>query len=147
MLADAEELSRIEQAGKLCRVGNWQLGQTLNHLACWADYAHDGLPMKIPFFVRWMGPLLKKAVLKKMPVNRRIPGVKGGTLATVIVPTDEALAHLRISYERLQKIAPPARHPVFGNFSHQDWLDLHLRHAELHLSFLIPATSDESPAT
>ncbi|MFN5799079.1 MAG: DUF1569 domain-containing protein [Planctomyces sp.] len=31
-----------------------------------------------------------------------------------------------------------APHPGFGRMTHQEWLLLHLRHSEMHLSFAIP---------
>lgn len=136
-LTEAQRLMIAERQGKLRCVGAWDLGQTLNHLACWADYAHDGLPIKVPAWIRWIGPLLKNRVLNHaMPPGRKLPGVNGGTLAIDRIPTAEAMPHLERAYARLLNQAPPARHPIFGKFTHEDWIRLNLRHAELHLSFL-----------
>ena len=43
-----EQLAAAEREGRLRSVGNWTLGQTLGHLAAWADYSYDGVPLKVP---------------------------------------------------------------------------------------------------
>ncbi len=42
-----------------------------------------------------------------------------------------AVARIQLDTER-------SRHPVFGELSLDEWDSLHLRHAELHMSFLVP---------
>ncbi len=73
-----------------------------------------------------------------MPAGVKIPGVKGGTLATEPMPTDEALTRLRRVMERLKKEPPTHPHNVFGQLKHEESIACSLRHAELHLSFLVP---------
>jgi Protein of unknown function (DUF1569) len=81
--------------------------------------------------------LVKSRVLNRaMPTGSRIPGVKDGTIATEVVPTPESLIHLQKSYDRLASQVPVLPSPLFGRLTHGDWIKLHLRHAELHLSFL-----------
>ena len=67
----------------------------------------------------------------------RIPGIAGGTLATEPMPLDEAVARIRQVMERLGSEPPAAPNVVFGPLSHDDWIALNLRHAELHLSFFV----------
>ena len=40
--------------------------------------------------------------------------------------------------ERLQAEAPTAPNVIFGQLTHEEWIAINLRHAELHLGFLIP---------
>jgi hypothetical protein len=68
----------------------------------------------------------------------RIPGVKGGTLATNDTPVDEALARLRPVMARLKSEAPIRPDVFLGPLSHREWIAFHLRHAELHLGFFMP---------
>ena len=137
VLEAVERLAAAETEGKLRSSGRWTLGQALNHLATWVDYAYEGFPLKIPFFLRWLGPLTKKRALSKpMKPGLRIPGIQGGTLATVVVPTADAMPHFRRSFARLSAQAPGDPHPILGTLTHEEWMALHLRHAELHLSFL-----------
>ena len=49
-----------------------------------------------------------------------------------------ALIELRKQFSRLEKEAPTAPHAFLGKLTHEEWIGVHLRHCELHLSFLIP---------
>ena len=55
-LAEAERLVAAEREGRLQCVGSWKLGQTLGHLATWANFAFDGYPPEVhpPLPVRVM---------------------------------------------------------------------------------------------
>jgi len=139
VLAEVDHLFEAERAGRLRRAGNWTLGQVLGHLACWAEYAYTGAPLKVPFFIKWFLRLRKETFLySPMRAGVKIPGVAGGTLATEPMPLDEALGRYRRALERL-KVEPPASpNVIFGHLTHAEWTALQLRHAELHLGFLIP---------
>jgi hypothetical protein len=74
-----------------------------------------------------------------MPSGVRIPGVKGGTFGIDEVPCEEGASRLRRAIDRLERDqSPPHPSPVFGPMSHDEWIRLNLRHAELHLGFLHP---------
>ncbi len=138
-LAEADRLVEGERAGKLKHVGNWTLGQVLGHLACWTEFAYTGAPLKPPFFIRWILRLRKNSFLyKPMSPGVKIPGVKGGTLATDPMPLDEALPRYRKVMERLKTEAPTAPNVIFGKMTHGESIALNLRHAELHLGFMVP---------
>jgi hypothetical protein len=139
LMVEVDRLAQAERAGRLRRLGNWTLGQTLGHLAAWAEYSYAGAPLKVPFFIRWILRLRKRQMLYgPMRAGVRIPGVEGGTLATAPVPLDEALGRMRRAMERLKSEAPTAPNVIFGPLKHEEWIALQLRHAELHLGFLIP---------
>ena len=43
---------------------------------------------------------------------------------------------------RLLRDNDPAKpNPVFGPLTHEQWIQLNLRHAELHLGFLVPQSA------
>jgi hypothetical protein len=139
VLAEVDRLAAPERAGRLRRLGNWTLGQTLGHLAAWTEYGYTGFPLKVPFFIRWMLRLRKRKVLYgPMRAGVKIPGVEGGTLATDPVPLDEGLERFRRVMERLKSESPTAPSPILGRLTHEESIALTLRHAELHLGFLIP---------
>jgi hypothetical protein len=139
-LAEVDRLVQAEHAGRLKRVGNWTLGQALGHLAAWVEYSYTGAPLKVPFFIKWILRLQKRKFLyKPMPTGARIPGIGGGTLATEPLPLDEAEGRYRRALERLKSEAPTALNPIFDVLTHDEWIALHLRHAEGHLGFLVPA--------
>ncbi len=52
------------------------------------------------------------------------------------VSVAEGLAALKSAISRWQRSALPPSHPFFGPMSREDWDKLHLRHCELHFSFL-----------
>jgi hypothetical protein len=139
VLAEVERLAAAERAGRLRRLGNWTLGQTLGHLASWAEYSYTGAPLKAPFFVKWFLRLRKRKFLyEPMRSGVKIPRVEGGTLATEPVPLDEGLERMRRVLGRLKSEAPTAPNVIFGPLRHDEWVALHCRHAELHLGFLVP---------
>lgn len=139
VLADIERLVEAERAGGLNRLGNWTLGQNLGHLASWVNYAFDGYPMRTPPFpMRWILKLRKnKYIHGRMPAGVKIPGVQGGTCGTEALSNDEGLQRYRAALERLRNSAPQQSSPIFGPLSHEEWIALNLRHAELHLGFFL----------
>ena len=142
-MAEVERLAEAERAGRLRRLGNWTLGQTLGHLAAWAEYGYTGSPLRVPFFIKWIQWILRlrkrKFLYGPMRAGVKIPGVEGGTLATDPEPLDEGLGRFRRAMERLKTEAPTAPSPFFGPLTHEESIAMNLRHAEVHLGFLIPA--------
>jgi hypothetical protein len=120
-------------------VGTWTPGQILGHLAAWIEYGYEGYPMNPPpwfirLFLRWQ---VKKYLQRGMPSGVRIPKVEAGTYGTEAMPTQEGAERLRSALVLLQRGEPTKYHsPAFGPMSHEDRIELNLRHAELHLSFL-----------
>jgi hypothetical protein len=138
-LSEADRLVAAEREGRLVRHGNWALGQTLGHLATWANFAFDGYPPSVhaPWFVRLMVQMAKRRILTKgMMPGIKFRGIPGGTLGTDALPTDEGLRQFRAAMVRLHERCPTTRNPVFGLLTHSEWIALNLRHAELHLGFL-----------
>ena len=136
-LADAQQLETAQRVGGLRCIGNWTAGQILGHLAAWVDYSYDGMPFSAPWLMRLMlRPMKRRLLYSPMPAGARIPRLPGGTVGFDPLPFDEGLARFRRSFERL-KVEPPQRpHALFGRLTHEQWMCLNLRHAELHLSFL-----------
>jgi hypothetical protein len=142
VLAEVDRLAEADRAGRLRNLGNWTLGRTLGHLACWAEYGYTGTPMKVPFFIRWILRRRKQKFLyEPMRAGVRIPGLKEGTLAVEPRSLDEGLERMRRVMERLKAEAPTQPQPIFGPLTHEEWIALHCRHAELHLGFLVPESA------
>jgi hypothetical protein len=140
-LAEASRLAADEREGRLDRAGNWTLGQSLNHLAAWAGFAFDGYPPEIraPLPVRVVLRLMKNKFLRSgMPAGVRIRNIPAGTLGADPTPTDVAFRRFESAFGRLRDHAPGHPNPIFGRLSHDEWVSLNLRHAELHLGFLVP---------
>lgn len=142
VVAEADRLAAADRAGKLRQMGNWNIGQIFNHLATWATYPYDGYPPELsnpPWFVRVFLKLKKKSYLHgKMPQGVRIPGLKEGTLGMDPIGTEDGLKKLKGAMKRLEEAPPKRANPIFGPISHEDWKNINLRHAELHMGFLQP---------
>lgn len=138
-LAEARRIAQADRGGTLRRTGNWTAGQVFGHLAAWVGYGFDGHSLKPPWFIKFILRMQKKKFLTR--VTHRgvsIPGVEGGTLAREVFPTEEGLARLEAAYERLRAAAPTIPNVLFGHMTHDEWIRLHLRHAELHMGYLWP---------
>lgn len=145
--ADVDRLIGAEQAGRLVRLGNWTLGQAVNHVAAWGEYAFT--PPAVPplkWYVRLLGKLGKAHFLKKgLSPGFRFKGIPEGTIATEVVPTDVAWTRLHRAFDRLNDEAPTMPNELFGHMKHDEWKQLQLRHAELHLSFFVIDGPRQSP--
>jgi hypothetical protein len=140
-LRDVDALVAAERAGTLRHTGNWTLGQTLGHLAFWANAPFDGYPpmRRPPWPIRVLMPLFKGRFLRNgLPAGFRIPGAEGGTFGAEPLSTDEGHRRVRAAFDRLGRVAPTHANPAMGPLSHEEWIALNLRHAELHLSFQHP---------
>ena len=52
---------------------------------------------------------------------------------------DEAFACLETGVQRLGRQGTRVVHPLLGRLSAAQWDKFHLRHAEMHLSFIVPS--------
>ena len=139
-LAPRRRTLAAEWAGTLRRSGNWTAGQVFGHLATWINYGYEGYPMRLPWFIRMLIRRKLPGYLRDgMPAGVRIPNVAGGTYGTDLLSTEEGATRLRAALARM--LREPARYdsPAFGKMPEPQRIELNLRHAELHLGFLLPA--------
>ena len=131
-LDDAEKLA----AADVRTLGNWSFGQILRHMAMSLDSSIDGSESMLPAPARWLLSLLMKRRLmtKPIPAGFKSPDsfVPGET------STEEGLAALRAAVERQNRETERALHPGFGKLSKEEWNEFNLRHAEMHMSFVVP---------
>ena len=139
LLADAERLA----GGDVQTVGNWTLGQIFQHLANSMNSSIDGTNMKFPWLMKKIFLLVmnkEKMLNDKLSPGFKIPK-KGEAQFTPApnVSTDEGMAALRAAIERCQSETSRAEHPAFGELTCEEWDKFNLRHAELHMSFVVLA--------
>lgn len=139
-----EELARIEEAersGTLVHTGNWSPGENLDHVARVWEYALDGFPpeAKANLVIRLVARITKG----RMTSGRTLPAGFGfGSAASYMAPragctVAQGLARLRAVIDRLdrgERMSHPS--PAFGPMTHDEWMRLHLAHAQLHLGFI-----------
>jgi hypothetical protein len=134
--AEAERLASIP----VRQLGNWPLGYSLAHLAGSMKMSLDGANFKAPFYIRMFAPLIKKQLLRG-PMRPGFQLPKQATeqlMPRSALTTLEGLDQLRTQIERLSREPKRAPSAVFGPMTREEWDQLHLRHAELHLSFYVP---------
>jgi hypothetical protein len=139
---DLDKLEAAHRAGTLRVLGNHAPGPNFAHLAASMQRSFDGFPVTIPRWLRLLGRLMKNRILSR-PFQ---PGFNLSKAAESSawndrVSFDEGLAALRAQIARAAKpdARPSAPHPFFGPMTTPQWQTYHLRHAELHMSFLQPA--------
>lgn len=141
---DLDKVEAAHRAGTLKPLGNHQPGPVLGHIAIAIRGSFDSLAAlnrAAPLWLRVIGPLVKSRVLSS-PLR---PGVRMSPAAEAALwdhtlTFERALDLLRTQVSRLGApgASPSATHPIFGNLTPAEWQTFHLRHAELHMSFLQP---------
>jgi len=137
LLADAESLARVPTRA----VGNWSAGQIYRHLAVSIDAMIDRSPFQLPAPMRW---LLRLLFLRRMTTRTLAPGFQLPRSAARMIPppteTGAGLDLLRRAIARIKSTDERAPHGGFGRLTREQWDAFQLRHAELHMSFLVPTS-------
>jgi hypothetical protein len=103
----------------------------------------DGFGFKAPWRARVLiAPLMKNSFLTKTMK----PGFKLPKSARALMPESGlsisgAMENLRKALARVTHEQANAEHPFLGKLASQEWTSLYLRHAELHMSFVVPEES------
>jgi hypothetical protein len=139
-LADIEaDLDDIAKK-KVRALGNWTPGQIYQHLATSMNVAIDGADFTTAWPFRLIGRLFMKKRLQYKPMapGFRLPNNAAKVL--VPAPTDEKLGleNVRKALKRMQTETKRAPSPFLGELTREECDRIHCRHAELHLSFLVP---------
>jgi hypothetical protein len=135
LLADADKLS----SGPIKTLGNQSPGQIFKHLAIAYNGSMDGIPIQFPWMMRMMAKVFKKKLLTmQMPAGFNLSPEATKMVWPGPVSTEEGLADLRAAVERLKREPKRVPHPMMGNITKEEWDKVHLTHANLHMSFLVP---------
>ena len=120
-------------------LGNWSAAQIVEHLALTFRCAVDGSEYKANIVFRSLSPLVKKKTLSQaMTPGLTMPsGMRPDFYPDEAVEEQTALEHLKYEIERYQDAEELAKHVVFGKLKRHEWDQLHFRHAEMHLSFIV----------
>lgn len=145
ILRDVDVLNnRIEGGAKVHAAGNWTPAQVVDHVAKIILYSLDGFPAnaKPPLPIRAILRMMKSSALIK-PMK---PGTKHrGKMAAALGPDPDVIwgqsvTRMRNIIERLRKGERMTyASPGLGMLAHEEWIQWHCRHAELHLSFISAA--------
>jgi len=120
--------------------GNWTAPQIIDHVTKLIDVSLHGSDQKMALPFRVLGNMMKKRLLTK-PLK---PGFKapafmqprneaGGLTVNSVMGRSRAL---------IQRASEPGTmthpSPFLGEMTHDEWVQMHCRHAELHFSFIQP---------
>ncbi len=156
------ELDRIEPAGApegegLRVTGNWSVGQILEHLAITMERSMDGFasgPESAAAMPGGIANLAAKAQRKRaldrehrlrsrLLTHAMTPGGPSVGLGEELAPpaqawTPHGAARLRAAVRRIREgHAMERASPTAGAMTRGEWMAFHVRHAALHLSFIV----------
>jgi hypothetical protein len=136
------DLGRLASSGEVRALGNWSAGQLLKHLATALNKSIDGYGNPLPGFVRVVFRTFFKNKFLTAPMSAgfKLPKKALAELVPAPVSFEDGLQSLRQAIHRLQTETHRAPNPVLGPLSVEEWNQLHCRHCELHLSFLVPCS-------
>jgi hypothetical protein len=137
------DVDRLAQAQEVKHLGNWSAGQVLKHVAMIMTCSLDGFRARPPWYFRlmflFMRPFMKSKFLRDpMPAGFKMPSFAAAEMNPPASTWNEGLAAIREALHRLQTEPQRAPSPFMGNLTSDQWTQLHCRHSELHLSFLVP---------
>jgi hypothetical protein len=140
LLTDAE----LVAGQKFRTVGKWSFPQILDHLARTFTASVDGFGFQAPWFARALiAPFMKNTFLTKtMKAGFNLPKSAKALFPDADLALPAALDRLKQSIARYREAPQRAPHPFLGMLAAQEYDSLHLRHSELHMSFVVP---DETP--
>ncbi len=138
ILADA----RAVTAGPHHATGNHSPAEIIHHVAYFIDKPVTGFGFTAPLVMRLFGRALRLMGRATAPIA---PGLNPPRAVAQRfwpepgVTLDDAMAYLARSVDAAREPGR-MRHPspLFGRLSHEQWIALNCRHAELHLSFIHP---------
>ncbi|MGD9721565.1 MAG: DUF1569 domain-containing protein [Pirellulales bacterium] len=122
-------------------LGHWPLPTICQHLANAMNLCIDGdVPFKAPLKTRILARLARSRILKTgLPTGFKLPAEAEAVLYNDPGSADAAIAAMEQAVARLQTTQQRVPHPALGKMNVHQWNLFHLRHAELHLSFIVPA--------
>ncbi len=138
LVEDAERLG----AGEVKTLGNRSFEEILSHLALVMNGCIDsrGDHIRFPLHIRVLARVLRGYIFSRgLTPGRQLSADADRRLWPQGKDMPDALEDLRQAIRRLEAETKRGAHPAFGKLNVSQWNQFHLRHAELHMSFVVPA--------
>jgi hypothetical protein len=142
LAAEVERVVAAANAGRIHPLGNWSPAQMLWHIGKLIEFSFDGFSWRYRRGPLWLTRPLRFLAWRWLIRMAFRPGFRNPPEATALEPAaglafEEAAAYLRHQIERIRRGEKMTQESaVEGPYSHEQWVYIHLRHAELHLSYL-----------
>ena len=128
------------------QLGNWSLAHICQHLATAMDLCIDGgIGFHVPLRIRILARLARKRILNGgLPTGFNLPKQAEVVLYRDPESIEAAIAALERGIARLKTTTKRVPHPALGALNAPQWDLFHLRHGELHLSYIVPEDDPRS---
>jgi hypothetical protein len=142
LVAEVDRVTSAVVAGKVRQLGNWSPAQVLWHIGRLIELSFDGFPFRYRRAPTWITRMFRLLAWRWLIALAFRPGFKNPPEAAVLEPDpsvslDDAVAYLNQQVARIRNGERMTQEcSVEGPYGHGEWVYIHLRHAELHLSFL-----------
>ena len=141
-----EDLASMQQAfdaGTIAHTGNWTEGEILDHVAKMWEMAFDGFPEegRPNFLIKIIARLMKGRMVsgKTLPAGFQLPANASFMLPAPGTSFDAGMSRMLRVLDRMDRGEQMTiESPAFGRLTHDEWMRLHLGHAQLHFGFVHP---------
>ena len=119
--------------------GNWTAAQIVQHVTDVITLSVDGFGFRLALPLRVLGRLLRSQALRRpMRPGFNVPAAMRARLPSDQLPFEQAVASFCQAIGRAESERMTVASPFLGPMTHEQWVQLHCRHAEMHLSFVHP---------
>jgi hypothetical protein len=143
LLLEVDRLAAAAAAGKVRQLGNWSPAQVFWHIGRLVELSFDGFPFRYRRGPAWIIRLLRLLAWRWLIALAFRPGFNNPPEAATLEPDpsislDVAAVYLKHQVARILNGERMTQEcSVEGPYTHEQWVYIHLRHTELHLSFLV----------
>jgi len=140
---EIDRVAAAANAGAVRSLGNWTPAQVFWHIGRLMEFSFDGFPFSYRRGPTWVVRLFRLVAWRWLIALAFRPGFRNPPEAATLEPApslslEEATAYLRQQIERIQHGERMVQEcSAEGPYTHEQWVYIHLRHAELHLGFLV----------
>ena len=142
LVFEVDRVAAAATAGSVRPLGNWSPAQVLWHIGRLIELSFDGFPFRYRRGPTWITRLFRLLAWRWLIALAFRPGFQNPPEAAALEPEPsvslaEATAYLKRQIARVRGGERMTQEcSVEGPYTHEQWVYIHLRHAELHLSFL-----------
>jgi hypothetical protein len=139
---EIDRITSAAAAGTVRPLGNWSPAQVLWHVGRLMELSFDGFPFRYRRGPAWITRLFRLLAWRRLIALTFCPGFRNPPEAATLEPEpllslEGAAAYLERQLARVRGGERMTREcSADGPYTHEQWIYIHLRHAELHLGFL-----------